>query len=478
MAAVAQLARALQVCGSGEGAGRYLRSYFREELRTVRRFSILPLLPFAIGILALVIGAAVMAALLIFGRNPGGAAVDKEEKPIHVAVAAAQPGDVPVLITGFGEAAVLKEIRVAPEVSGKITHVHPYLVAGGIIPEGAEVLRIDTRPFQARVADTRALAAQQESARGQLEAQWENERERLRTLERSNTLAKAQFERAKQLSKEGIGSASEVDRAEQTHLSTRDEVEQLTRALKLYPFRVAEAQSALESAKARLAMAEMDLANCRITAPFAARVKSVSVEKGQFVTVGRDILTLADDSVLEISVPLNSIDARRWLRFSSDPVAPGTAWFTKLASVPCTIRWTEEDDGHTWQGVLHRVEAFDQDSRTLTVAVRIEGAQALSKETGQFPLVEGMFCEVRIPGRTMRGVYRLEPGIVSLDSTVFLAVDSRLKTVTVEIARRQDGFAFVSSGLDPGDLLVTTRLVNPLENSLLEIAPPAEGAAP
>ena len=53
-----------------------------------------------------------------------------------------------------------------------------------------------------------------------------------------------------------------------------------------------------------LETAETNLNRCKARAPFDARIKSVSLEKGQYVTPGQHILTLADDAVLEIQVPL------------------------------------------------------------------------------------------------------------------------------------------------------------------------------
>ena len=49
-------------------------------------------------------------------------------------------------------------------------------------------------------------------------------------------------------------------------------------------------------------------------------------------------------------------------------------------------------------------------------------------------------------------------------------MDSRLKTVLVEVERVQGEEAFVSSGLNAGDVVVVTRLIDPLENSLLELS--------
>lgn len=419
----------------------------------------------------------VSRVLLTFHDPPAEAKKEDPEKTIRVEVWAVQPEDVPVVMTGYGAVRVLKAVQIAPEVSGKIVEAHSQLVAGGIIAEGDTLFSIDPRPFQTHVADARAMVAQQDRGIERLRAEWDNGRQQLKTLEQGVALDEVQLERVRQLVKEGLASQTDVDQANQAYLTTLNQRDEVGRGLDVYPIRIGEMQAALESAQANLAMAKMDLERTRVVAPFDARVRSVDLEQDQFVTAGNQVLELVDDSVLEVSVPLDSRDARQWLRFDDTKPLPGTAWFAELDHVRCTIQWTEETDSHTWAGTLNRVEAFDPDSRTLTLAVRIEGDQAFSKNPDRFPLVDGMFCRVEIPGRTMRDVYRVAQDVVSFENTVFVSVENRLKTVPVEVARVQDEVMFVSHGLAPGDLVITTRLVNPLEGSLLEIQPPAEKAA-
>ena len=112
---------------------------------------------------------------------------------------------------------------------------------------------------------------------------------------------------------------------------------------------------------------------------------------------------------------------------------------------------------------------FDQKTRTLTVAVRIDAESAGKSRPEGLPLVEGMFCAVKIPGRVLTGVFRLPRQAVSFENTVYVVEEDRLHTVDVEVARLEGNFAFVDRGLQDGALVVTTRLVDPLENTLLEI---------
>jgi len=103
------------------------------------------------------------------------------------------------------------------------------------------------------------------------------------------------------------------------------------------------------------------------------------------------------------------------------------------------------------------------------VAIRVDATSALSGDAKKLPLVEGMFCEVRIPGRTLEDVYRLPRKAVSFENTAFISVNDRLKTVAVQVVRTDDEFAYISKGLNPGDMVITTRLIDPMENALLEI---------
>ena len=239
-----------------------------------------------------------------------------------------------------------------------------------------------------------------------------------------------------------------VEAAEKAMLSVADQINQISQVLET---------------------AATNLERCEARAPFNARIKSVSLEKGQYVTPGQNVVTLADDSVLEILVPLDSRDARKWLRFREDKTNQKAAWFSSLEQVPCQISWTENNNGQTWDGRLHRVVKFDQQTRTLTVAVRVDAETAKKIKSLSLPLAEGMFCSVKIPGRTLHSVFQLPRQAVSFDNTVYIAVDNRLKTVPVKVARVEGENAYVADGLNAGDMVVTTRLIDPLENALLQI---------
>jgi RND family efflux transporter MFP subunit len=340
---------------------------------------------------------------------------------------------------------------------------------GEIISKGDTLFKIDPRNYQASLSEARAAAQQWKNTILRLEKQSAIDQDRLKTLERNRELARAEFERTRQLfESDSVGTRSGVDAAERSYNSVADQADQMAQAIELYPIQIKEAENSLTAAQARQKLAAANLERCQVRSPFNGRVKDVSLEAGQYVSPGISVLTLADDSVLEIRVPLDSRDARQWLRFDGENPEE-TAWFSTLSPVQCRIHWTENQSGHHWKGQLHRVVNFEQQTRTLTVAIRVDAKNASSANGDALPLVDGMFCSVEIPGRTLHKVIRLPRWAVTFENTVHVASDNRLKTIPVEVARVQGEETFVSAGLSPGDIVITTRLADPLENALLKI---------
>ncbi len=419
----------------------------------------------------------VCAAVLLVGFIAMNSLANMKKKPSELKISEpslqveawnAEAKDVPVSIKGFGEVKTLNVVSIAPEVSGKVIDIYPRLEVGEVISKGDVIFKIDPRDYQAALQESSATVTQLENSILSLNKQYEIDQQRLKSLERNKELARKQYERVQTLYEEDkVGTLSGVDQAEQSLISVSDQATQMTRTVELYPIQIRESESSLESARARLTTAKTNLERCVVRASFDGRIKSVSLEKGQYVSPGKEVVTLADDSILEIQVSLDSREAEKWLRFDTNTANESAAWFDGLKNVPCKVRWTESTSDTYWKGTLNRVVAFDANTRTLTVAIRIMAEDAAAQNGNGLPLVEGMFCSVEIPGKTMAGVYKLPRWAVSYENTVYLSVNDRLKTVPVQVARLDGDSAYISGGINPGDQVITTRLVNPLENSLL-----------
>lgn len=429
---------------------------------------------FFICVLVLAAGGLGMVFLLSLKEPPARAEI--AERVLRVQVQPVQPEDVPVVMTGYGEVRATDAVTVVPEVAGRVIEVHPRLRAGEVIPNGEVLFRIDPSDYQASLQRAEGSVGQLQSAVSALRKQQSMDTEMLSTLKRTLELAEAEHARLKKLYEASeVGTLSNVERAEMARNQAKTAHDQLSNALDLYPTRIEEATSGLAAAQGALELARNALGRTTVVAPFNARVKMEQLEVGQVVAPGTPVAQLANDASLEIRVPLDSRDARQWLQFEDSIEESDAAWFSATRQVPCNIRWSEDPNSHVWQGTLIRVEAFDPQTRTLTVVVRLEGDQARSQDADRLPLVDGMFCNVEIPGKQMTQVYRVPRWAVTFEGDVYVAKGDRLEIRRAEIVRHQGEETILANGLMPGDNVIITRMVTPAPNSLLEIV--EEGGA-
>lgn len=422
-----------------------------------------------VGICLLILAAGVLGMLLLSSQKKAPAKADSKERPLRVEAWKVTPLDVQVKLTGFGEVRALNRVSIASEVAGKVVAVHPRLEVGEIVAKGELLFAVDPVNYRAGFQEAEAAVQQRREQIKRLQKQQAIDARRFATLQRNRDLARAEYERLKALfEQDEVGTRSGVERAEQAYNQARDAVDLMSRTLDLYPIQIKEARSLLDAAKARLELAKANLERTKVGAPFSGRVTAADVELGEYIVSGKELLRLADDSLLEIRVPLDGKEARRWLRFDSGELAGG-GWFSGLAQTPCRIRWSEAGDDSHWMGRLHRVVEYDSKTRTLTVAVRIRTDDTGGEEGKNQPLVEGMFCSVEIPGKDLHGVFRLPRQAVSFENTVYAVRNNRLQTLKVEVVRSQGRFAYVGSGLENGERVITTRIIDPLENALVEI---------
>jgi RND family efflux transporter MFP subunit len=420
-------------------------------------------------LIVLLLGLLAMNKLSALKKPP--VEIKRTEPALQVEGTVVKTEDISVVLTGYGEIKALNTVSISPEIAGRVVHVHPRLESGEIIPQGVTLFKIDSSIYAATLQEANASLQQLKNTVLRLEKQFAIDRERQKTIERNRNLAELEFKRIQELYEvNNVGTRSGVDKAEQSYNAALDQADQMALALALYPLQIQEVNSSIEAAKARFAIAEVNLLRCQVTSPFTGRIKTASIEIGQYVTPGQPVVTLADDTLLEIQVSLDARDARQWLLFDKTPAENSTTWFSKPTPVVCKLRWTENPEADLWTGIMDRVVQFDPHTRTLTVAVKLDKPSPQLGETSPFPLVEGMFCMVDIPGKTLKNVVRLPRWSVSFENTVYMATEeSRLKTVPVTVIYAEGENVFVSQGLTPGQTVVTTRLNDPLENALLAV---------
>lgn len=414
----------------------------------------------------LAFGAAAMTGIAMLRSDPPPA--EPEEAVARTSGIRVARQDVQAVLRGYGTARPRRTTRIAPQVSGVVVEAHPRLQTGNVIAEGEVLFRIDPKDFELNLTARRAEVERLEALLRQLDRERQNDERRLEVAERLREIARREYDRIEQLVRQsGAESEARLDSARSALEREEQNVLSVENALALYESRVASTEAQLASGRSAFEQAELDLDRTTVRAPFHARIRDRSVEVGQRVTTGAEVLTLADDRILEIPVSLDSREVAGWLDVL--PEAGESHWFDAFNDHPVLVRWTENPERLTYEGYLDRVEDYNARSRTFHVVAAIDQRRRNSNGEIEFPLTEGMFVEVEIPGRIARDVVPIPRDAIDSQGNVFVGNDGRLESRAVRVARFQEGVALIASGLENGDIVLTRRPPQPIEGMRVEV---------
>jgi RND family efflux transporter MFP subunit len=227
----------------------------------------------------------IVAALVVLLVASAGLVFAFREKAVVVEVVAvrADKGDRPALLNASGYVTPRRRATVAAKITARVNEI--YAEEGMHVEPGQILARLDDSDARARLAMAKAERDATAATLGDLAVNLANaDRDALRTEE---------------LFKRGLV-------AEQA----RDQARTLVDSLKA---RLALAREQVSAAEARVMVAQQDLDNCTVRAPFAGIVVSKDAQRGEMVSpisagggfTRTGIATVVDMSSLEIEVDVN-----------------------------------------------------------------------------------------------------------------------------------------------------------------------------
>ncbi len=172
-----------------------------------------------------------------------------------------------------------------------------------------------------------------------------------------------------------------------------------------------EAIALLETAKAELTRARLDLTYMTIGAPFAGALQARSVEVGDFVSRGDPVATFVDNRTIIVSANLSEFDAR----------------FVEVGEEASAVLAT----GETVRGRIRYVAPVaDEATRTFEVELEVDNRDGALRAGGT--------AELRIPAEQVLA-HRISPSLLTLDDAGNVGVkivnaDGRVEFVVADIA--------------------------------------------
>ena len=311
-----------------------------------------------------------------------------------------------------GRTAAVDTVEVRARVSGYLVKVN--FQEGSVVKKGDLLFQIDPRPFQAVL----------DQAKGQV-AQWEAKLAR----------AEADVVRDERLLPKGAASQKDLDQV----VADRGE-----------------ARAAIQSARAAVDQAALNLEFTKVTAPISGRISRYLITEGNLVTADTTLLT----TIVSID-PMYAyfdVDERTVLRVQ-ELIRTGRARFARDGEVPVALALAT-DKGFPHQGTINFV---DNQINPSTGTLRMRGVSPNADAI----LTPGLFVRVRVPiGEPHRAVLVTERAIdTDQGQKVLYVVNDQNEVVShpISVGALHDGLRLIEEGVQPGERVIV--------NGLLQVRP-------
>jgi RND family efflux transporter MFP subunit len=367
---------------------------------------------------------------LIFSTEPEAKRTSASKRTaMLVDVTAVERGTFRPDISAMGAVRAEQEIELSSRVAGEIVTIAESFTPGGFVEKDEILLQIDPSDYQ--------VTLQQ------------------RQSELRQATANLELELGRQ------------ELARKDYRALQDSISPEYKTLVLREPQLDAERARVDSAEAAVRRAELDLERTRIRAPFAAHIIDRQANVGSQVSPGETLGRLVGirSYWVEAAVPVSSV---RWIEFPNDAGQDGSD-----VRIRNRAAWPE---GTYRTGKVHRlIGALEDQTRMARVLLTVPDPLAHEPESnGLPPLIVGSFVEVRIEGKPVEDVIRMNRDYLRQNDTVWLNEDGVLRIRPVEVVFRDQEYVYIRSGLDENDRVVTTNLATVIDGAPLRLKGGAE----
>lgn len=342
------------------------------------------------------------------GAKAGPSAAATAPSAIPVSVATVKARDITTWQDFSGRLEAVDQVDLRSRVAGAIQSVN--FREGSLVRKGDVLLTIDPAPYQATVDKAKAQVA---SAQAQVE------------------LTKLQLDRSRRLVASRTVSQSDLDqRTSDYH----------------------EAIATLQSARAALQSAELDLGYTQIRAPISGRIGKIEITAGNLVAAGSSSPVLT--TIVSVDPIYASFDVdERVVAGALAELPAGDSGTRPVRDIPVEI--AVDGDKTPVRGRLQFIDNH-VDTASGTVHVRA----VFDNHDGN--LLPGQFVRVRIGQPKPRPQVLISDRAVGTDQdkkfVLLVGANDKLAYRQVELGDWADGLRIVTSGLKAGDRIVVDGL--------------------
>jgi len=411
-------------------------------------------------LMALVLTFASSVAYMLTKSRPQPPRRSVAERAWLVETVRVVPQDTLEWITGYGTINADVRAVLRAEVAAPVIELVNDIEPGDPVESGQLLVRLDDRQYVYDLHESQSRLRAHDAQLAQLDVEERNLLALLEIAQDDLLLNKEELDRVTALRATGDAPDTELRSIRLRYqVSLRGEQTIKNQLAMLTPQRLKlEADKSAEQARAE--RAQMDIDRCRIKAPFDGKIVEVSVDVGDKLMPGSQMLTLLDDSRVEAPIelavstmPRVKLDAPVELLVES---MPDVRWYGKVARI---------------------APQADQQNRTYRAYVEVDNA----KQT--MPLLPGFFVQAKVSGELLKNamiapraaivqdqVFVVKGHWTTMTRFPFMFLSTRAQPRTVRIQRTLGDRVVLAGGIEPGDVVITTNLDTLYDGAPVRIA--------
>ena len=325
-------------------------------------------------------------------------------KAVNVITAKKRPFRARAMAFGNVEPSTI--LKAKSELSGKISYLHPQLKKGASLKKGTIVLRIEPTTFKLSLKQNAAGLIGSQSSLEQLKTEEQNTKRSLYLALKNLKVGMKEFERIKTIWNKRLIARSTLDKEEQKVLSLRQQVQDIKGKVASYKSRKDAIRAQINQSKTQMDQSKETLGKTAIRLPFDARIGTVSIEKGEFISTGSVLFEALGLQTIEITAQLPTRQFRPLLSGFSGSAQPSLnlnnpSSLQRLLSkinLEARVRLVGDlSESTVWKGKLVRLsESIDPLRDTIGVIIEVNRPYEGIIPGKRPPLLKGMYTSVEL----------------------------------------------------------------------------------
>lgn len=378
----------------------------------------------------LIVAVGVVGFIALRATSPKVISKTNLEKVWPVSVIKLKVIDFRPEIIEFGTVVAGNQADLRPLVSGRIIEVGPNYYEGAVIKKGEALVTIDPFDYAMEVADRNAGLSEVLTKISEAKAEKSSEIKMLSISKSQLSLREKDLNRRRSLVKKGSASRKSLDDSLIAFNEAAKSVASRQQTLSRLDNRLDQYRASAERARSVLKLAERNLQETLLVAPFDGFLANAEASVGQRVGNTDRLARLIEVGRLEVRFRLAERDFAALLP-KDNMVRPLSEGSSELIGKRIGVKWQVGDRKLLFNAVIERLGAeIDASTGGVDVYARLLDVDFMT------PLRPGAFVEVSIRSQLYKDVVRIPSTAVLNGSNIYFIQDGRLVSSSVNIIRR------------------------------------------